>query len=76
MDAIQIKPFYEIIKEIQRKRKEYPKGSVNNMLYKEMGNSLYGNVVRGMSNKKSFDSITGKSFRVTATELSNPILAS
>lgn len=43
-----IKPFYSIIKEIQGKRKEYPKGHVLNLLYKEMGNSIYGNVVRGM----------------------------
>jgi hypothetical protein len=32
--------------------------------------------VRGISNKKSFYSLTGKNFRVSATELSNPILAS
>lgn len=47
-----------------------------NLLYKEMGNSIYGNVVRGMSNKKSFDTLTGKSCRVTGTDLSNPVLAS
>lgn len=41
-----------------------------------MGNSIYGNVVRGISNKQNFDSLTGKMFRVTGTELSNPILAS
>ena len=71
-----IKPFYRIIKDIQRLRRGFPKGSVNNLLYKEMGNSIYGNVVRGISNKKSFDSLTGKMFRVTGTHLSNPILAS
>jgi hypothetical protein len=70
------KPFYEIIKEIQRLRGEHPKGSIQNLLYKEVGNSIYGNVVRGMSNKKSFDSLTGNYTKVTATELSNPILAS
>lgn len=47
-----------------------------NLLYKEVGNSIYGNVVRGMSNKKSFDSLTGNYVKVSATELSNPILAS
>lgn len=71
-----IKPFYQIIKDLQKLRREYPKGSINNLLYKEMGNSIYGNVVRGMSNKMSFDSLTGKTFRVTGTSLSNPILAS
>jgi hypothetical protein len=71
-----MKPFHAIITDIQTWRRVHPKGSILNLLYKEMGNSIYGNVVRGMSNKKSFDSITGKSFRVTATNLSNPILAS
>lgn len=71
-----IKPFYAIIEEIQRLRGEHPKGSIMNLLYKEMGNSVYGNVVRGMSNKKCFDSLTGQYVKMTATELSNPVLAS
>ena len=71
-----IKPFCDIIGEIQAKRREFPKGSVLNLLYKEMGNSIYGNLVRGMSNKKSFDIKSGKMLRVGATEISNPILAS
>lgn len=45
-----------------------------NLLYKEMGNSIYGN--RGMSNKKRFDSLTGEYVKLKATDLSNPILAS
>jgi hypothetical protein len=47
-----------------------------NLLYKEMGNSIYGKVVRGMSNNKSFDSLTGNYVKMTATDLSNHILAS
>lgn len=71
-----VRPFYEIMKEVQAKRREHPKGHVLNALYKELGNSIYGNLVRGMSNKMSFDTTTGKMFRIRATELSNPILAS
>lgn len=55
-----MKPFHAIIKNIKAKRGEYPKGTVNNLIYKEMGNSIYGNVVRGLSNKKNFDSLTEK----------------
>jgi hypothetical protein len=40
-----------------------------------MSNSIYGNVVRGISNKRSFDPKSGKMLRVSATELSNPVLA-
>lgn len=71
-----ITPFKEIIQSLQAKRREYPKGHVLNSLYKELTNSIYGNVVRGMSNKLSFDTKTGKTVRMNATELSNPILAS
>jgi hypothetical protein len=71
-----IKPFNSIINKIQHLRREFPKGHINNMLYKEMGNSIYGNVVRGMSNKMTFDCKTGKSIRITGTDLSNPIIAS
>jgi hypothetical protein len=71
-----MKPFFGIIKDIQRLRREFPKGHINNLLYKEMGNSIYGNVVRGMSHKLVFDSQSGQTQRVVGTELSNPILAS
>lgn len=74
--SIPVQPFYKIIKDIQIKRREYPKGHFMNALYKELGNGIYGNVVRGISNKKSFDTKSGKMFRVSGTELSNPILAS
>ena len=69
-------PFKSIITEIQGKRREYPKGSINNLLYKEMGNSIYGAVVRGMSDKRKFDIKTGRTIRMEAGELSNPIIAS
>jgi hypothetical protein len=69
-------PFYSIIKSLQTKRREYPKGHIMNSLYKELSNSIYGNVVRGISNKQGFDTKTGQMFRMTGTQLSNPILAS
>ena len=47
-----------------------------NLLYKEIGNSIYGNVVRGMADKRKFDIKTGSNLRIDSTELSNPILAS
>lgn len=71
-----IRPFHQILKEIQGQRKKHPKNSFRNLLYKDVGNSIYGNVVRGLSNKKAFDSLSGKMTRVRGTELSNPILAS
>jgi len=73
---IPIKPFRAVIQTLQLKRSEYPKGHIMNSLYKDLSNSIYGNVVRGMSNKLTFDTKTGQMFRMTGTQLSNPILAS
>src|SRR5258705_12253398 len=71
-----LKPFYKIIKEILTLRNNYPKGDIMNLLYKEIGNSIYGNVVRGIADKRKFDIKTGKNLRIDSTELSNPLLAS
>jgi hypothetical protein len=72
-----VKPkFYSIIKEIQAKSREHAKGDIMNLLFKEIGNSLYGNIVRGMSNKRGFDTKTGKTFRLGGSDLSKPIWAS
>ena len=73
---IPITPFMEIIQDLHAKRRDYPKGHVLNSLYKELTNSIYGNVVRGMGNKLNFDTKTGTTVRTYATEMSNPVLAS
>lgn len=40
---------------MQEKRREYTKGTISNLRYKEIENSIYGSVVRDLSNKKKFD---------------------
>lgn len=41
-----------------------------------MGNSIYGNVCQGISNKRKFDVKVGKNLPIEPSSLSNPILAS
>lgn len=72
----EIKPFETILKTVQEKRREFHKGTVNNLIYKEMGNSIYGSVVRGMANKKKFDTKTKTTQRLSGDDLSNPVIAS
>lgn len=69
-------PFRGVIKELQSKRRESEKGTIGNALYKDLANSIYGAVVRGMSDKRKFDIKTGGMVRMNATEISNPIIAS
>jgi hypothetical protein len=75
-DIIINKPFFEIIKDLQQMRRNHPKGSLSNLLLKEYMNSIYGNITRGMANKKRFDVKTGTNVRMESSPLSNPILAS
>jgi hypothetical protein len=76
MDKVSIKPFETVIKLVQEKRREYPKGSISNLMYKEIGNSIYGSVVRGISNKMKLDTKTNSMQRMRGDDLSNPLIAS
>nr|CAA73185.1 DNA polymerase [Cryphonectria parasitica] len=69
-------PFRNIIKELQDRRLQHPKKSLGNLMEKEKGNSIYGNVVKGMSNQKKFDIKTGRTVRMEGGLLTNPIIAS
>ena len=69
-------PFKNIIKTVQAKRREFAKGTISNLMYKEIGNSIYGSLVRGMADKKRFDNRTREMMRLPAHKLSNPLLAS
>lgn len=68
------KPFYSVVKNLQGVRGLYKKGTILNLLYKEIYNSIYGNVVKGISNKKLFDVKSGRTLPVNANALANPIL--
>jgi hypothetical protein len=50
------KPFFSVINDLQRNRRQHPKKSAMERMYKDLGNMLYGKVVCGISNKRSFDS--------------------
>ena len=71
-----LRPFEPIINEIQSKRRLHAKGTMSNLMYKEIGNSIYGSLVRGINNKLKYDNKTGTMIRMSASNLSNPILAS
>lgn len=70
------KPFHDCIRKIQGERSKYPKGTIGNVLWKEIGNSIYGLVVRGINEKMKFDARTKQMKRMEGNDLSNPIIAS
>lgn len=67
-------PFKYIINNIQENRRRYPKKTFYNYMYKEIGNSIYGQVAMGLSGKTSFDLRTQNHIRIEGSALSNPIL--
>jgi len=71
-----VTPYKEIIKELQQKRREHPKKTFYNYMYKEIGNSVYGQVAMGLNGKNAYDIKTKSFVRVDGGVLSNPILAS
>jgi hypothetical protein len=69
-------PYKSIISDLQKERRNYPKGTFLNLMYKEIANSIYGQVAKGISNKKTFDIASRGMISIKGGNLSNPILAS
>lgn len=69
-------PFKNIVKELQFKRRQFEKKTFFNYMYKEIGNSIYGQIAMGISGRTTYDVKTKKYIRIQGGVLSNPILAS
>jgi hypothetical protein len=69
-------PFRSIMSKIQAMRRENPKGTFLNAMYKLIANAIYGLVSMGISGKKNYDIATKSYIRVEGGILSNPILSS
>jgi hypothetical protein len=69
-----ISPFFNVINELQANRRAHPKKSAMERIYKDLGNMLYGKVVCGISNKRSFDSRLLQMKAMTGNYLANPII--
>ncbi|MFQ2064877.1 hypothetical protein ACK35R_07590 [Aeromonas veronii] len=60
---------------IQRLRREYPKKSLEEVMVKEVGNSLYGKLAQGLRGKSTFDTATGTSEKIGHSAVTNPYMA-
>jgi acetolactate synthase small subunit len=69
-------PFAKVISDIQKIRREHPKGSFQNTMAKLLGNSMYGLVVQGMSHKTHYDIKTDSVKRTEGSKFTNPLMAS
>ncbi|MFM5315435.1 hypothetical protein [Aeromonas veronii] len=67
--------FEDFTRMIQRLRQEYPKKSLEEVMVKEIGNSLYGKLAQGLSDKTAFDTATGLSKKIGPSAVTNPYMA-
>lgn len=75
-EFVECKPFASVVKLVQEQRREHRKGTLSNTMYKEIGNSIYGSVVRGIGNKRKFDIKSKGTIRMVGDDLTNPLIAS
>ena len=68
-------PYQNILKQWSVERSKYLKGSPYNLLYKLIGNSLYGQVSTGLNNKRRFDARLGVIVDNNFGNISNPFIA-
>lgn len=67
--------FFQTTRKLVEERVKYPKGSYMNQLYKFIANSGIGQMARGLSQKKVFDTETCKPKMIPSGELISPIYA-
>ncbi len=67
--------FEDFTRQIQTKRATYPKKSLEELIIKEIGNSLYGKCAQGLGEKTGFDVASGLSKKIGPSAVTNPYMA-
>lgn len=67
--------FEDFTRMIQQLRQKYRKKSLEEVMVKEIGNSLYGKLAQGLSDKTAFDTATGLSKKIGPSAVTNPYMA-
>ena len=71
------KPVFEpFVRLVRQKRTSYPKKSFEELLWKEIGNSLYGKTGQGLKERTAFDTTSGLSKKIPPSAITNPYMAS
>jgi hypothetical protein len=73
--SFDVRPFETFIVECTQRRKSHAKGSLDELLWKEIGNSTYGKTAQGLRRKRAFDSRTGQHRDMPPSRITNPYFA-
>lgn len=69
------RPFEQFVIECASRRKSFTKGTLDELLWKEIGNSTYGKTAQGLHRKRVFDSRSGQHVDLPASQITNPYIA-
>jgi len=68
--------FGDFIRDCLKKRSQHPKGSVDNLFWKEISNSTYGKTAQGLREKRVFDLRDQETKLLPQSPITNPFFAS
>ena len=70
-----VRVFGRFIKECLEKRRQHPKGSLNNLFWKEVANSTYGKTAQGLREKRVYDMRDRETKILPPSKITNPFFA-
>jgi hypothetical protein len=70
-----VRPFHAFVQFAAEKRKQYAKGTLENLTWKELANSLYGKTAQGLRNRRCFNAETKGYDNLPESEITNPFFA-
>lgn len=72
---VEVSPFESFVSFVRKMRKSYTKKSCDELLWKEIGNSVYGKLAQGLQGKTAFDTTTGLSKKIDRSAITNAYFA-
>jgi hypothetical protein len=69
------RPFELVIRELSRRRAKHPPGSLQNEMFKQLGNSLYGKLGQGIKGTTSYNTRDDRRVEIGPSSITNPYLA-
>lgn len=73
--SFDVRPFEAFVLARTQRRKQYEKGPLDELLWKEIGNSTYGKTAQGLRRKRVFDSRSGQHVELPPSQITNPYFA-
>jgi hypothetical protein len=69
------RPFKAVIQDLQQRRNLHANGSLQNEMFKQLANSLYGKLAQGVKRTSVFDTRTEGHHTIGPSQITNPYLA-